>query len=112
MNLEIFKAEDEVRMSSREIAELTGKPHNDLLKAIRVMEPAWERTTGKNFLLVNYQQVTGNGTIREFPEYQLTKTECLYIATKFKDETRAQLILRWDELEKQKSKPITQADLL
>ena len=76
------------------------------------MEPAWERTTGKNFLLVNYQQVTGNGTIREFPEYQLTKTECLYIATKFNDETRAKLILRWEELEKQNSKPLTQAELI
>ena len=86
-------------MTSREIAEITGKPHNDLLKAIRAMEPAWEKTTGKNFLLVNYQQVTGNGTIRVFPEYQLNKTECLYIATKFNDETRAKLILRWEELE-------------
>lgn len=112
MNLEIFKSGDEVKMSSREIAELTGKPHNDLLKAIRVMEPAWERTTGKNFLLVNYQQVTGNGTIREFPEYQLNKTECLYIATKFNDETRAKLILRWEELEKQNSKPLTQAEII
>lgn len=112
MNLEIFKSGDEVKMSSREIAELTGKPHNDLLKAIRVMEPAWERTAGKNFLLVNYQQVTGNGTIREFPEYQLTKTERLYIATKFNDETRAKLILRWEELEKQNSKPLTQAELI
>lgn len=28
------------------------------------MEPAWKRTTGKNFPIVNYQKVTGNGTIR------------------------------------------------
>ena len=32
MNLEIFKTDSGVRMSSREIAEITGKPHNDLLK--------------------------------------------------------------------------------
>jgi hypothetical protein len=30
----------------------------------------------------------------------LTKTECLYIATKFNDETRAKLVLRWEELER------------
>lgn len=112
MNLEIFKTDEEVRMSSREIAEITGKPHNDLLKAIRAMEPTWERTTGKNFLLVNYQQVTGNGTIREFPEYQLNKREVLYIATKFNDEARAKLVLRWEELENQNNKPMTQAELI
>jgi phage regulator Rha-like protein len=30
-------------MSSLEIAKLTGKPHNDVMKAIRKMEPAWEK---------------------------------------------------------------------
>jgi len=33
------------------------------------------------------------------PYYSLTKTECLYIATKFNDEARARLVLRWEELE-------------
>lgn len=33
--------------------------------------------------------------------YELTKTECLYIATKFNDEQRAKLVLRWEELETQ-----------
>lgn len=31
--------------------------------------------------------------------FSLSKTECLYIATKFNDEARAKLILRWEELE-------------
>ena len=35
------------------------------------------------------------------PYYSLTKTECLYIATKFNDEARAKLVLRWEELERQ-----------
>ncbi len=30
----------------------------------------------------------------------MTKTECLYIATKFNDEARAKLVLRWEELER------------
>ena len=29
------------RMTSQEIAAVTGKPHKDVLKAIRAMEPAW-----------------------------------------------------------------------
>ena len=36
------------------------------------------------------------------PCYQLTKTETLYIATKFNDEARARLVLRWEELELEK----------
>ena len=75
--------------------ELTGKQHKDVLKAIRNMEQAWEKVNGSNFRLVEYQDQKG-----EFrPCYQLTKTECLYIATKFNDEARAKLVLRCEELE-------------
>ena len=84
-------------MTSLEIAEVTGKPHNDLMKAIRKMEPAWVKIAQGNFSLGSYQDA--NGQMR--PCYQLTKTECLYIATKFNDEQRAKLVLRWQELELQ-----------
>lgn len=40
-----------------------------------------------------------NGGTKEVPCYVLNKTECLYIATKFNDEARAKLVLRWEELE-------------
>lgn len=36
---------------------------------------------------------------QERPCYYLTKRESLYIATKFNDEARAKLVLRWEELE-------------
>ncbi|MGV4488068.1 antA/AntB antirepressor family protein, partial [Ornithobacterium rhinotracheale] len=38
------------------------------------------------------------------PQYELTKTECLYIATKFNDEARARLVLRWEALENERLK--------
>ena len=82
-------------MTSLEIAELTGKQHKDVMKAIRNMEPAWSKVNGRNFALVEYQDKKGE--LR--PCYHLTKTECLYIATKFNDEARARLVLRWQELE-------------
>ena len=82
-------------MTSLEIAELTGKNHFDLMRAIRKMEPAWVKVNGCKFALVEYQDKKGE--LR--PCYQLTKTECLYIATKFNDEARAKLVLRWQELE-------------
>jgi len=84
-------------MTSLEIAELTGKQHNDVLKAIRKMEPAWTQVTQGKFSLSTYQDATG----RTLPCYSLTKTECLYIATKFNDEARAKLVLRWEVLERQ-----------
>ena len=82
-------------MTSLEIAELTGKQHKDVMKAIRNMEPAWVKVNGRKFALVEYQDKKGE--LR--PCYQLTKTECLYIATKFNDEARAKLVLRWQQLE-------------
>ena len=87
-------------MTSLEIAELTGKQHKDIMRAIRNMEPAWEKVNGRNFALVEYRDKKGE--LR--PCYSLTKTECLYIATKFNDEARAKLVLRWEELESEKLK--------
>ena len=86
-------------ITSLEIAELTGKQHKDLMKAIRNMEPAWEKVHGRKFALMFREVKIGNGAVRRDPCYQLTKTECLYIATKFNDEARAKLVLRWEELE-------------
>ena len=82
-------------MTSLEIAELTGKQHKNVMQAIRNMEPGWEKVAGLKFQLGSYKDL--NGQLR--PCYQLTKTECLYIATKFNDEARAKLVLRWEELE-------------
>ena len=86
-------------MTSLEIAELTGKNHFDLMRAIRKMEPAWEKVHGRKFALMFREVKIGNNAVRRDPCYQLTKTECLYIATKFNDEARARLVLRWQELE-------------
>lgn len=42
----------EQRMTSLEIAQLSGKQHKDVLKAIRNMESAWEKVNGRYFALV------------------------------------------------------------
>ena len=72
-------------MTSLEIAQLTGKQHKDMLKAIRNMESGWAQVTGRKFALSEYRDPTG----RSLTCYLLTKTECLFIATKFNDEARA-----------------------
>jgi len=92
-------------MTSREIAEYTGKRHSDVMEAIRTMEPAWEKVNGRKFPLVEYKDAKGEMR----PEYQLSKTECLYVATKFNDEARARLILRWEELEQEQKHRLPQS---
>ena len=103
---------NEERMTSLQIAEVTGKNHSDVMRAIRNMEEAWEKVSQCKFALAEYTDQQG----KQRPCYSLNKRECLYIATKFNDEARAKLILRWEELEKQHQQkfsiPQTYADAL
>ncbi len=86
------------RMTSLEIAEITGKQHKNLMRDIRNMEAAWEKVNGLKFELVDYKD--SKGELR--PCYSLNKMECLYIATKFNDEARAKLVIRWQQLEQER----------
>ena len=95
LNTQIVGNDTPQTMTSLEIAELTGKQHKNVMQAIRKMESGWEKVAGLKFQLGSYKDA--NGQLR--PCYLLTKTECLYIATKFNDEARAKLVLRWEELE-------------
>lgn len=96
---------DDERMTSLQIAEITGKAHKDVMRAIRNMEPAWENVCGRKFALTSREVNQPNGGTRETSCFSLNKEECLYIATKFNDEARAKLIKRWKELEEQHQKP-------
>ena len=89
---------DEQRMTSLEIAQLTGKQHKNVMQAIRRMEPSWAQIAGLKFQLGSYEDINGQSR----PCYFLTKTETLYVATKFNDEARARLVLRWEELERER----------
>lgn len=92
-------------MTSIEIAEVTGKNHFDVLRAIRKMEPAWEKVTASKFTCCMRISELANGVKKQNPYYVLTKTETLYIATKFNDEARARLVVRWEQLEHEHRQP-------
>ena len=94
-----FNTGNAQHMTSLEIAEVTGKQHKNLMRDIRNMELAWEKITGLKFELCEKTYMMANGVEKSQPFYQLTKRECLYIATKFNDEARARLVLRWEQLE-------------
>jgi phage regulator Rha-like protein len=90
---------DEQRMTSLDIAAVTGKSHKNVLQAIRNMEPAWEKECGLKFQLTSEKLSMPQGGVRLIPVFSLTKTESLYVASKFNDEARARLVKRWYELE-------------
>jgi hypothetical protein len=74
------------------------------------MEFAWKNITGRNFSLSEYIDQSG----RKLPEIILNKTESMYVGSKFNDEARAKLVLRWEalEVEKQSVKPLSQLEIL
>ena len=99
MNNELIQfGESRKTMSSLEIAKIIGKEHKNVMQSIRNMEPAWEKVSGLKFQLTTYQDAQG----KPRPCYELTYRETLFVATKFKDEERATLILRWEQLETEK----------
>lgn len=100
---EVIRFTGSQTMSSLEIAKLVGREHKDVMRSIRNMEPAWERINGRRFALVEYKDAKGESR----PCYSLTKTECLYIATKFNDEARAKLVIRWEQLEQKERTSMT-----
>ena len=53
------------RMTSIEIAEVTGKQHKDVMRAIRNMEPAWEKICGRKFALTSRTISQPNGGTRK-----------------------------------------------
>ncbi len=89
----------EQRMTSLDIAAVTGKTHAHVLRDIRNMEPAWEKECGAKFGRTSEKIKMPQGGVRLIPVFSLTKMECLYVATKFNDEARARLVKRWHELE-------------
>ena len=107
-NENLNKITDQQTMTSLDIAEITGRNHRDVMRSIRNMEPAWIEVTERNFALSEYKDKSN----RSVPMYILTKTECLFVATKFNDEARAKLVLRWEQLEKEKlmQQPVPQSE--
>ena len=55
--------EAEQRMTSLDIAQVTGKMHKDVLKAIRNMEPAWEKECGRKFALTSEKLAMPQGGV-------------------------------------------------
>ena len=90
-------------MSSLQIAEVTGKRHDAILRDIRKLLE--QGVTAHNFVVSEYTDKTG----RTLPCYQLTKKGCLILASGYNAVLREKIIDRWEELENGTAQPIVKA---
>lgn len=80
-------------MSSLEIAELTGKRHDAILRDIRNLLS--QGVDAHNFVETSYTDKSN----RQSPCYNLTKKGCLILASGYDAKLRERIIDRWEELE-------------
>lgn len=86
-------------MSSVEIAELTGKRHDHVMRDIKVMLDELQMpapTFGGFYVGANRKQL---------PCFNLPRRECLILVSGYSVELRAKIIDRWEELERAAGKP-------
>jgi phage regulator Rha-like protein len=96
---------DTDRMSSLEIAELTGKRHDAILLDIRNLLK--QGVSAHNFVETSYKQPQPRGGYKELPCFELTKKGCLILASGYDAILREKIIDRWESLEMEKRKPQT-----
>lgn len=87
-------------MSSREIAELTGKRHDHVVRDIETQLAPLLGEEGLPRFGDTYQNSQNGQTYRM---YRLPKRECLIVVSGYSVELRARIIDRWMELEAQPS---------
>ena len=89
------------RMSSREVAELTGKNHAHVMRDIReICEALHESKTG--FVCETVSYIGGDG--RPYPMYEMDKETTICLLTGYDVVARMKVIQRWQFLE---TAPIT-----
>ena len=88
-----------VTMSSREIADLTGKQHKHVLDDIRKMLEDLSQTSAE------FSADLPDAYGRLQPAYNLPKRETLILVSGYSTELRARIIDRWQELEAKATQP-------
>src|SRR5690606_38874862 len=84
-------------MSSREIAELTGKEHRSVLRDIDVLNSNYEKL-GMHKVVQGYYTLPSTGS-QQHRCYELTKMQTIDLMTGYNIELRIKINRRWEELE-------------
>lgn len=94
----LIKVGEKEYMTSKEIAEVTGKEHKIVMRDIRNLIDQLGKNNGYIFVLVEYTDLKGE----KRPMYKLDKKSCLLLSSGYSVVLRSKIIDRWEELEKEK----------
>ncbi len=101
MNLTVFNNENILTMNSREIAELTGKRHSDVLRDLDRLIETLNADLRLGFKSTTYQDLTGKSNRM----FNLDKEATICLVAGYDANVRIKIIKRWQELENQNQKP-------
>ena len=102
---ELLTFNNELTMSSREIATLTGKKHYNVMRDIELLAAQLELDVSK------FAHIYLDSQNREQTEYLLDKDTCLCLIAGYNAKLRMKIIKRWQELEQGKTKLLPQTKL-
>lgn len=101
----------EVRVTSREIAEMTGKRHDNVMKDIRGEIETLENAGLKGLLKFELSTYI-NSQNKAQPCYSLTKKEALQIMTRYDAVARIKVLNHIEKLEEHINKPLSTLEML
>lgn len=118
-DLQIINRGGQLLIDSRQVAEMIGRPHNDLMKSIRQF---CEYLNRGNFSLVDFfiESTYEDGKGETRPCYLITRKGCDMVANKLTGEKgvlfTATYVTQFEEMERQLNKPVlpsmTQAQIV
>lgn len=100
---QLIEMNNEVTMSSREIAELVGKEHKHVMRDLRVLS----EQLGDMFEGV-VQVWTHPQNKQQYEEYAIKRDTCITLLTGYDSVSRMKVIKRWQELESAQKPAIPQ----
>ena len=103
MNMLSQFGENQKTMSSREIAELSGKQHGHVCRDVEALNATYEKM-GLSKIGEGYYTHPNTGS-QQHREFLLTKEQCIDLVTGYNAELRIKINRRWAELELQVSLP-------
>lgn len=109
--MQLLNPDNGKKMSSREIAELTGKMHKHVLVDCDKLNETYASMGMAEISSVNYTADNGQA----YREYKLTKIQSLDLMTGYRTDLRIKVNHRWEELETEKQRfklPQTFSDAL
>lgn len=109
MNALMKIADQPLSMTSREVAELTGKEHSNVMRDIRALVDAIQMDSNLNPCAKSTTYIGKDG--RQYPQYELDKDTCLTLLLGYDPVARMKVVKRWQELEAQQQPMLNPVNL-